>query len=85
MYGEVAEAFLPTPDSKKGKGNEHFEGLVKLSSRKIASISILTNSTEESASYHNSARTDYYYFVRQAMNLQVAFLGHHLQDLFFLA
>lgn len=28
--GGVAEALLPTPDSKKGKGNEHFEGFCQV-------------------------------------------------------
>lgn len=59
--------------------------LVKLAAGKITSISILTSSTQESASYHISTRTDYYYFVRQAMNLQGACLGNHLQNTFFLA
>lgn len=59
--------------------------LVKLSAGKITAISILTSSAQESASSYISSRTDHYYFVRQAMNLQGPCFGSHLQNTFFLA
>lgn len=67
--GGVAEACLPTPDSKKIKGMNILKVFVKSSSRKFASICSITNSTQERASHHIFARKENYYFVRRCLKV----------------
>lgn len=76
--GGGAEASLPTPGSKEIKGMNILKVFVKLSSRKLVSISNVTNNTQECASHHIFAKTKYYYFVRQAMKPRGACLKYHL-------